>query len=39
MHWAYGTANVDIHGMPTFEPITAPPSTAGTAALLDKDIL
>jgi len=39
IHWAYRTAKVDIHGMPTFEPTTGPPSTAGTAVLLDKDVL
>ena len=40
IHWAaFGTVTVDFHGMKNFEPITGPPSRAGTLALLDKDVL
>ena len=39
IHWAFGTATVDLHGLPTFEPRTGLPSRTGTTALLDKDVL
>jgi len=39
IHWAFGTASVDQHGMPSSYKRPSPPSKIGTAMLLDKEIL
>jgi len=39
IHWAWGTALVDRHGMPRPKRQTEPPSEIGTSTLLDKEIL
>ena len=39
IHWAFGTASVDEHGMPSLYKRPSPPSKTGTEMLLDKEIL
>jgi len=39
IHWAFGTASVDQHGMPSSCKRPSPPSKIGTAMLLDEEIL
>jgi hypothetical protein len=39
IHWAFGTAFVDQHGMPSSCKRPSPPSKIGTTMLLDKEIL
>ena len=39
IHWAFGTASVDQHGMPSIYVRPSAPSVIGTEILLDKEIL
>ena len=39
IHWAFGTASVDQHGMPSLYKRSSPPSKIGTEMLLDTEIL
>ena len=39
IHWAFGTASVDQHGMPSLYARPSAPSEIGTELLLDKEIL
>jgi len=39
IHWAFGTASVDQHRMPSLYKRPSPPSKIGTEMLLDKKIL
>jgi len=39
IHWAFGTASVDQHGMPSSYKLPSPPSKTGTAILLDREML
>jgi hypothetical protein len=39
IHWAFGTASVDQHGMPSLHKRPSPPSKIGTEMLLDREIL
>ena len=39
IHWAFGTASVDQHGMPSSYKLPSPPSKTGTVILLDREML
>jgi len=39
IHWAWGTASVDQHGMPRLKRTQVPPSEIGSSTLLDPEIL